>query len=400
MLVGVLLNGADRACRSSRLRARACCARRLIDDLRPRRRAAARARPAGPATARQTLMYLPDERQAHDRHARSWRCASRSSAASRWSLFAIIFFRLWYLQVLSGDKYLAEANDNRVREVKVEAPRGEIVDRNGTVLVDNRTALAVQVHARPASRRRGASARAESAAARRRVLNMRPRARAQDDRARARSCCRSAPSRSSTDVALDTRLLPAGEPDRASRGSTSSGSSCASTRTATIGAHLFGTLGEVTEEQLKESALQRASQLGDRVGQSGIEYEYDRYLRGRNGASRDPGRRARAARRASSSVARSARPASSCGCRSTSACRRRARQALASVRHARRRSSRWTRATARSSGSARNPSFDPNVFAKGDPRPGLQARCRTRTTARRSPTARSRASIRPGRRSS
>src|SRR5262245_43039717 len=60
-------------------------------------------------------------------------------------LFAIIFFRLWYLQVLSGDKYLAEANDNRVREVKVEAPRGQIVDRNGTVLVDNRTALAVQL---------------------------------------------------------------------------------------------------------------------------------------------------------------------------------------------------------------------------------------------------------------
>src|ERR671923_1764699 len=60
-------------------------------------------------------------------------------------LFAIIFFRLWYLQILSGDRYLAEANDNRVRQVKVEAPRGQIVDRNGTLLVDNRTALAVQV---------------------------------------------------------------------------------------------------------------------------------------------------------------------------------------------------------------------------------------------------------------
>src|ERR687891_2495361 len=61
------------------------------------------------------------------------------------ALFAVIFFRLWYLQVLSGDKYLAEANDNRVREVKVEAPRGRIVDRSGTLLVDNRTALVVQV---------------------------------------------------------------------------------------------------------------------------------------------------------------------------------------------------------------------------------------------------------------
>src|SRR3954462_13612629 len=63
------------------------------------------------------------------------------------ALFAIVFLRLWYLQGLSGDEYLAEANNNRVREVKVEAPRGQIVDRNGTVLVDNRTALVVQVRA-------------------------------------------------------------------------------------------------------------------------------------------------------------------------------------------------------------------------------------------------------------
>src|SRR5919202_3604479 len=59
--------------------------------------------------------------------------------------FGVIFFRLWYLQVLSGDKYLADANNNRVREIKVQAPRGEIVDRQGRVLVDNRTGLAVKL---------------------------------------------------------------------------------------------------------------------------------------------------------------------------------------------------------------------------------------------------------------
>src|SRR4051812_37286264 len=74
------------------------------------------------------------------------------------ALFAVVFLRLWYLQVLSGDKYLAEANNNRVRAVKVEAPRGQIVDRNGTVLVDNRTALVVQVQPEqlPANARRKA----------------------------------------------------------------------------------------------------------------------------------------------------------------------------------------------------------------------------------------------------
>src|ERR687886_2427667 len=60
-------------------------------------------------------------------------------------MFGIIFFRLWYLQVLSGNHYLAEANNNRVRDIVRQAPRGRIVDRNGRVLVDNRSGYAVVV---------------------------------------------------------------------------------------------------------------------------------------------------------------------------------------------------------------------------------------------------------------
>jgi penicillin-binding protein 2 len=52
-----------------------------------------------------------------------------------------------------------------------------------------------------------------------------------------------------------------------------------------IGAHLFGYVSEVTEKERKEERY-RGVALGDRVGQSGIESEYDRFLRGRNGASR------------------------------------------------------------------------------------------------------------------
>src|SRR3954451_18067275 len=60
-------------------------------------------------------------------------------------MFGVIFFRLWYLQVLSGDRYLAEANNNRVRDIVVQAPRGQIVDRNGKTLVDNRSGYAVKL---------------------------------------------------------------------------------------------------------------------------------------------------------------------------------------------------------------------------------------------------------------
>ena len=62
------------------------------------------------------------------------------------ALFAVLFFRLWFLQVLNGDEYLAEANNNRTREFRVSAPRGEILDRDGKVLVANRTSLALQVN--------------------------------------------------------------------------------------------------------------------------------------------------------------------------------------------------------------------------------------------------------------
>jgi penicillin-binding protein 2 len=61
------------------------------------------------------------------------------------ALFAIIFFRLWFLQVLSGDQYLAQAKGNRVRNISVAAPRGDVLDRSGVVLVDNIKALAVQL---------------------------------------------------------------------------------------------------------------------------------------------------------------------------------------------------------------------------------------------------------------
>ncbi len=53
------------------------------------------------------------------------------------ALFAVLFLRLWALQVLSGERYLAQANDNRVRTLRLEAPRGAILDRAGRVLVTN-----------------------------------------------------------------------------------------------------------------------------------------------------------------------------------------------------------------------------------------------------------------------
>lgn len=59
--------------------------------------------------------------------------------------FAALFARLWYLQVIEAPQLEQVATVNRTREVAVEAPRGRILDRNGKVIVDNRTSLVVNV---------------------------------------------------------------------------------------------------------------------------------------------------------------------------------------------------------------------------------------------------------------
>jgi penicillin-binding protein 2 len=55
------------------------------------------------------------------------------------ALFGALFARLWVLQVVEGDSFQASATGQTVRTVVIPAPRGRILDRNGVVLVDNRT---------------------------------------------------------------------------------------------------------------------------------------------------------------------------------------------------------------------------------------------------------------------
>ena len=89
------------------------------------------------------MIQLPDDRRPPLTPQLAWRVTVIGGCAL--AMFAIIFFRLWFLQVLSGTQYAHAAQQNRTREVSVPAPRGEIVDRNGNVLVKSRQAIAVQI---------------------------------------------------------------------------------------------------------------------------------------------------------------------------------------------------------------------------------------------------------------
>jgi penicillin-binding protein 2 len=58
-------------------------------------------------------------------------------------LFVALFSRLWFLQVLAGDRYVELADTNRLRTVVTEAPRGRILTSDGQELVKNRPALTI-----------------------------------------------------------------------------------------------------------------------------------------------------------------------------------------------------------------------------------------------------------------
>lgn len=54
--------------------------------------------------------------------------------------FFIFVIRFWYLQMHRGPEFTRQANDNRIRQERIFAPRGRILDASNKVLADNRIA--------------------------------------------------------------------------------------------------------------------------------------------------------------------------------------------------------------------------------------------------------------------
>lgn len=54
------------------------------------------------------------------------------------AIFAVLAFRLWYLQLFQGSKFRMFSQENHLRTISIPAPRGMILDRKGRILADNR----------------------------------------------------------------------------------------------------------------------------------------------------------------------------------------------------------------------------------------------------------------------
>lgn len=197
------------------------------------------------------------------------------------ALFAVLFFRLWNLQVIDGDSYLAEAQNNRTREYRVLAPRGDILDRDGSVLVDNRTSLALQLDTSKLPEDK--AERDEELTQLGKLADMSlkkiERAIAEQEEVAA-----GAPVTLRRDV--DWELVAyLQENQRRFPGVKVERVFVRDYPHETRAAHLLGTVGEVSEAELKE-ARYKGLEPGDEVGKEGVEDTYDRYLRGEPGITR------------------------------------------------------------------------------------------------------------------
>ena len=196
-------------------------------------------------------------------------------------MFGIIFFRLWYLQVLTGEQYVQEAAANTVRKLPVAAPRGQILDRDGQPIAASMVTNAVQIVPSalpPAGRPRLELYRRLGA-----LLGMSA-GHVEALVIKGRTALPYAPVTIKT-AAGPGVLTVLAERQNEFPGVTQQPVSIRSYPYGEMAAQVLGYVGQVSEGELKKPAF-RGVQQGTVVGQEGLEYYYDRYLRGHDGEQR------------------------------------------------------------------------------------------------------------------
>ncbi|MSP61559.1 MAG: penicillin-binding protein 2 [Myxococcales bacterium] len=192
--------------------------------------------------------------------------------------FFLLAARLWYLQVLRGDHYYRKSADNFVKEIQLEAARGQVFDAHRRLLVDNRPAYNVYVTPRFVSADSLARLATflkldsdEAAHLRARVADVKETRRAQQmlafpDITRNEMATLESHKAELAGVAVDARphrFYPQGK----------------------LAAHTLGYMNQVGADELAKQRDQ-GYRLGDYVGRAGIERQWESYLRGKDGFER------------------------------------------------------------------------------------------------------------------
>jgi penicillin-binding protein 2 len=186
----------------------------------------------------------------------------------------VLAVSFWVLQVVQHAKFEVMAENNHQRTLALRAPRGVVFDRHGKVLVENRDSYRISIvreHTKDLNRtvRMAAAVLGMAESAVRAIVDRHRKEPSYrpitivHDATHAQVASVSARRLELPDVVVEevpTRSYP-----------------------ETMGAHLFGYVGEVNDSQV---AGEEGLKSGDIVGQSGIEKVYNAKLMGEDGARR------------------------------------------------------------------------------------------------------------------
>ncbi|MFO7155803.1 MAG: penicillin-binding protein 2 [Pseudomonadota bacterium] len=194
----------------------------------------------------------------------------------------VLLGRIWYLQIQRGEEFSAKSSGNFIKEIRVPADRGMILDRRGVRLVDNRPSW--DVYVTPAFC--GDCEEVLGRLAAYLALDAEERMRLDEQVRKARGLQRFQPILVRLD--LDRDQLDVIEANRDSL----PGVDVVSTPHrdylyGTLAAHMIGYLGEANAEELERFRKAGLSvMLGDYVGKTGVERRFEAQLRGRDGIQR------------------------------------------------------------------------------------------------------------------
>ena len=192
------------------------------------------------------------------------------------TVFALLATAYWYVQIARGEHYYTLSENNRMRSVRTMAPRGYVLDRHGSILVDNQPGYTLHLYRREA---RNLEASVDFAAGVLRVPRDQLRARVQ----RGLHDPEFLPITVAENLGIeDVAAIEARVPEHPEFVIT-----VAQRRLYTLGtaaAHALGYLSEASPEQIK--GIEKEYRLGDWMGQKGIEGSYEKLLAGIDGQRR------------------------------------------------------------------------------------------------------------------
>ncbi|MEX0953228.1 MAG: penicillin-binding protein 2 [Nitriliruptoraceae bacterium] len=198
------------------------------------------------------------------------------------ALFLALLSRLWFLQVLAGDRYVELADTNRLRQVVTEAPRGDILASGGEQLVRNRPALAVSADRQALVDEDGDPLDAE---AERVISRLALLLDLSEDSVLERLTSRRYSPFRPVPIAVDVTpeiVFSVREHQELFPGVMTETLPLRDHPYGTLGAHVVGYLNQISEAELDDERF-ADYRGGDLIGRAGVEAVYESWLRGTEG---------------------------------------------------------------------------------------------------------------------